>query len=90
MHRGHIDQVAASGRRLLVTAYLQMLQLNLNKQNIIQDEFQSLATIHSYNFLKPYFPESWQKTLSQQFEQAQNTLELKNKNVWLSKNLALR
>ena len=85
LHRGHIDQVVASGRRSACYRLTSDAQLNLNKQNIIQDEFQSLATIHSYNFLKPYFPESWQKTLSQQFEQAQNTLELKNKNVWLTK-----
>ncbi|MDM1764224.1 MULTISPECIES: WYL domain-containing protein [unclassified Acinetobacter] len=85
LHRGHIDQVVASGRRSACYRLSPDAQLNLNKQNIIQDEFQSLATIHSYNFLKPYFPESWQKTLSQQFEQAQNTLELKNKNVWLTK-----
>lgn len=85
LHRGHIDKVVASGRRSASYRLSSDAQLNLNKQNIIQDEFQSLATIHSYNFLKPYFPESWQKTLSQQFEQAQNALDLKNKNVWLTK-----
>lgn len=85
LHRGQIAQVAASGRRSTCYRLSSDAQLNLNKQNIIQDEFQSLATIHSYNFLKPYFPESWQKTLSQQFEHAQNVLDLKNKNVWLTK-----
>lgn len=85
LHRGHIDQVVASGRRSASYRLSSDVQLNLNKKNIIQDEFQSLATIHSYNFLKPYFPESWQKTLTQQFEQAQNALALKNKNVWLTK-----
>lgn len=85
LHRGCIDKVVASGRRSASYRLSEDAQLNLNKNNIIQDEFQSLAAIHSYNFLKPYFPESWQKTLSQQFEQAQNVLDLKNKNVWLTK-----
>lgn len=85
LHRGYIDQVVASGRRSASYRLSSDAQLNLNKKNIINDDFQSLATIHSYNFLKPYFPESWQKTLTQQFEQAQNALALKNKNVWLTK-----
>ncbi|MCM1934664.1 helix-turn-helix transcriptional regulator [Acinetobacter radioresistens] len=85
LHRGYIDQVVASGRRSASYRLSSDAQLNLNKKNIINDYFQSLATIHSYNFLKPYFPESWQKTLTQQFEQAQNALALKNKNVWLTK-----
>ncbi|MGO1064068.1 DNA translocase FtsK [Acinetobacter lwoffii] len=85
LHRGQIDKVIASGRRSASYRLSSDAQLNLNKHNIIQDEFQSLATIHSYKFLKPYFPESWQKTLTQQFEQAQNVLDLKNKNVWLTK-----
>ncbi|EXE11561.1 hypothetical protein J559_3215 [Acinetobacter sp. 983759] len=77
LHRGYIDQVVASGRRSASYRLSSDAQLNLNKKNIINDYFQSLATIHSYNFLKPYFPESWQKTLTQQFEQAQNALALK-------------
>ena len=85
LHRGQIDKVIASGRRSASYRLSSDAQFNLNKNNIIQDEFQSLAIIHSYKSLKPYFPESWQKTLTQQFEQAQNVLDLKNKNVWLTK-----
>ncbi len=85
LHKGHVEKIVASGRRSASYRLSLNAQLNLNKQNSIQDEFQSLAVIHSYNFLKPYFPESWQSTLTQQFEQAQKVLALKNKNVWLSK-----
>lgn len=52
LHRGHIDQVVASGRRSACYRLSPDAQLNLNKQNIIQDEFQSLATIHSFNHLQ--------------------------------------
>lgn len=85
LRKDNVEKILASGRRSASYRLSSDAQLNLTKQNIIQSEFQSLAIIHSYNFLKPYFPESWQNTLTQQFEQAQNVLALKNKNVWLNK-----
>jgi WYL domain/Ftsk gamma domain len=85
LNKGNIEKIVASGRRSASYRLSSDAQLDLTKKNIIQSEFQSLAIIHSYNFLKPYFPESWQNTLTQQFEQAHKVLALKNKNVWLTK-----
>jgi len=85
LHKGNVEKFAALGRQSASFRLSADAQLDLVKPNLVQNEFQSLAIVHSYNFLKNYFPESWQNALTDQFEQAQKVLALRNKDVWLSK-----
>ncbi|MEQ1306672.1 helix-turn-helix transcriptional regulator [Acinetobacter bereziniae] len=85
LHKGIVEKIPAVGRQSASFRLSADAQLDLVKPNFIQNEIQSLAIVHSYNFLKKYFPESWQNALSDQFEQAQRTLALKNKDIWSSK-----
>lgn len=85
LHKGNIEKISALGRQSASFRLSADAKLDLAKPNLIQNEFQSLAIVHSYNFLKNYFPESWQNTLIDQFEQAQKVLALRNKDIWLSK-----
>ena len=85
LHKGEIEKRSAIGRQPAAFRLSANAQLDTQRKNVIQDEFQALITFHSYNFLKHYFPESWQDSLQEQFDQAITALEMKQKDAYISK-----
>lgn len=85
LDKGNIEKISASGRKSSSFRLSSNATLNLDKSRFFHNEFQSLAIVHSFNFLKNYFPQSWQSTLFEQFEDAQKNLSLKNQQIWLNK-----
>lgn len=85
LHKGKVEKISALGRSSASFRLSADAKLNTTKKNIIQDEFQALATIHSYRFLQNYFPKSWQASLQEHFDQAIKALELKHKKAWMAK-----
>lgn len=85
LHKGEIEKRSAIGRQPAAFRLSANAQLDTQRKNIIQDEFQALITFHSYNFLKHYFPESWQDSLQEQFDQAITALQMKQKDAYISK-----
>ncbi|MEF9956362.1 MAG: WYL domain-containing protein [Acinetobacter sp.] len=85
LYKGEIEKRSNIGRQAASFRLSADAQLDNQRKNLVQDEFQALITFHSYNFLKHYFPTSWQNSLKEQFDQAIITLEMKKKEAYISK-----